>query len=67
MAFGDNLKKLREMRGISTSELAESAGVAQPQISKYEAGQSLPNVVTAVRIAVRLGTTCESLVGSTEK
>ena len=33
MAFGDNLKKLREMRGISTSELAESAGVAQPEIS----------------------------------
>jgi len=63
MAFGDNLKKLREMRGISTSELAESAGVAQPQISKYETGQSLPNVVTAVRIAVRLGTTVERLVG----
>ena len=62
MAFPDNLKRLREMRGISTSELAESAGITQPQIVKYESGKTLPNVITAVEIAERLGTTVESLV-----
>lgn len=51
------------MRGITTMELAECASVAQPQISKYEAGQTLPNVVTAVKLAKRLGTTVEQLVG----
>lgn len=62
MAFGDNLKKYREMRGISMAELAECACVAQPQIAKYESGQTLPNAVTAVLIAKRLGTTVEQLV-----
>lgn len=62
MAFPDNLKRLREMRGISTAELAESAGITQPQIVKYESGKTLPNVITAVEIAERLGTTVESLV-----
>ena len=62
MAFPDNLKRLREMRGISTAELAESAGIAQPQIVKYESGTTVPNAITAVAIAERLGTTVESLV-----
>ena len=62
MAFPDNLKRLREMRGISTAELAESAGIAQPQIVKYESGMTVPNAIAAVKIAKRLGTTVEHLV-----
>ena len=62
MAFCDNLKKMREMKGISTTELAEAAGIAQPQIAKYESGVTVPNVITAVAIADRLGTTVEQLV-----
>ena len=62
MAFCDNLKKLRESKGISTAELAESAGISQPQIVKYESGVTVPNVITAVAIAERLGTTAEQLV-----
>lgn len=62
MAFGENLKKLREMRGISATELAECAGVAPPQITKYEACMTVPNAVVAVEIAERLGTTVEKLV-----
>ena len=62
MAFPDNLKRLREMRGISTAELAESAGIAQPQIVKYESGMTVPNIIAGVKIANRLGTTVEQLV-----
>ena len=51
------------MKGISTTELAEEACIAQPTVVKYENGQALPNAVTAVRIAKRLGTTVEALVG----
>ena len=50
------------MRGISTAELAESAGIAQPQIVKYESGMTVPNAIAAVKIAKRLGTTVEHLV-----
>ena len=62
MAFPDNLKKLREMRGISTAELAESVGITQPQIVKYESGRTVPNAITVVAIAEMLGTTVENLV-----
>lgn len=62
MAIGENIKKIREMRGISMTELAESAGITQPQIAKYESGMTVPNAITAVSIAKRLGTTVEQLV-----
>lgn len=62
MGFGENLKKRREALGLGMAELAECADIAQPQISKYERGQALPNVVLAVALAERLGTTVEQLV-----
>lgn len=62
MAFPENLKKLREMRGISQQELAESAHVVQQMIAKYESGMTMPNVAIGVMLADRLGTTVEKLV-----
>lgn len=61
MSFGGRMRKLREMRGFSTTELAECACVSQPQIVKWESGQQLPNVIAAVLIAQKLGTTVEQL------
>lgn len=66
MAFGENLKKRREALGITTAELAESALIAQQQISKYEAGISLPTVIVAAKMAERLGVTVEYLVNGEE-
>lgn len=62
MAISDNLKRLREKKGMSQAELAESVNIAQPQIAKYEAGTAIPNAVSAVAIAEKLGTTVEKLV-----
>lgn len=62
MAFSDNLRKIREARGITATALADAVGIAPPQISKYEAGVTVPNAVTAVAIADKLGTTVEILV-----
>ena len=62
MSFCENLKKLRESKGVSMAELAETAGITQPQIAKYESGMTVPNVLVAVAIAERLGTTVERLV-----
>ena len=62
MSFCENLKKLRESKGVSMAELAEIAGITQPQIAKYESGMTVPNVLVAVAIADRLGTTVEQLV-----
>ena len=67
MAIGENIKRLRKMRGISMTELAQSANIAAPQIAKYEAGTTVPNAITAVTIAERLGTTVEYLVKGKEE
>lgn len=62
MSFGENMKRLREMEGITTAELAEIASVSQPMITKWETGQALPNVVAGALIAKRLGSTVEAMV-----
>lgn len=62
MSFGYKMKRLREMKGITTAEMGEIARVSQQTISKFESGQKVPNVIAAVLIAKRLGTTVEALV-----
>lgn len=64
MAFSDNVKKSREKQGYSQEELARCLGIAQAQIAKYETGISVPNIVIGVKLAQKLGTTCEELVKS---
>lgn len=62
MSFADNLKKRRDQRELSQQKLADDVGVTQATIAQYELGIKFPNVITAVMIAKRLGTTCEELV-----
>lgn len=65
MAFADNVKRLREQKGLSQVELAEMVDVTQPMIAQYEKGLKIPTIITGVQLAKCLETTCEELV--TEK
>lgn len=62
MEFGENLKRLREERGILQAELAESLGVSQSIIAQYEAGAKFPNVNLAAKIAKELGVTLDTMM-----
>ena len=62
MAFSDNVKRLRERKNYSQSELAELVGVSQQAIADYEKGKKIPNIVTGVDLARKLDTTVEQLV-----
>lgn len=67
MHLGDNLKRIREDRGISQSELAERCGMSTGQISKMETGaQKNPHIETVVAISTALGVSMEELVFGTE-
>ena len=66
MALSDNMRRLRESRGITTMQLAEEVGVTQSLITRIEMGSRIPNVVTALAIAKRLGVTVERLVNGEE-
>ena len=64
MAFSDNVKRLRESKNYSQSELAELVGVSQQAIADYEKGKKIPNIVTGVDLARKLDTTVEQLLDS---
>lgn len=64
MAFGENLKRIREDRNVTQQELADLTLTRQQTIQRYEAGYSVPNAVIACIIAKRLGVTVEELVGT---
>ena len=44
MSFSDNLSELRKLRGFSQEELANMIGVSRQTLSKYETGESLPDI-----------------------
>ena len=44
MKFGDNLKSLRKMKKISQEALAEKVGVSRQSVSKWETGESYPEM-----------------------
>lgn len=60
-----NLKRLREERHISQKLLAESIGVTQQSINKYENHNIEPDIQTLVRIANFFDTSVDYLIGNT--
>lgn len=52
---------LRTKKGLSQSEVAKQAGISTRQYRRVEAGEHLPNVAPAIKIAKILGTTVEKL------
>lgn len=49
--IANNLKRFREEKGISQTELGEHFGKAKTTISTWERGESLPDAAMLYRIA----------------
>lgn len=45
MSFSENLKKLREAKGMTQKDLATKLGVSSRIVSYYETGKSIPKVI----------------------
>jgi transcriptional regulator with XRE-family HTH domain len=52
---GRNVKRLRELRGITQEQLADRSGFSQQYISGLENGRRNPTVVTLYELAQALG------------
>ncbi len=63
MNIGDNIKLLREKRGLSRKDLAMEIGVSEATISRYENGKREPNMDTLKNICITLGITMNDLTG----
>ena len=60
--FHDNLISLRKLNGYSQDELAERIGVSRQTLSKYETGESLPDIEKSQALAEVFGVSLDDLV-----
>ena len=60
--FKDNLIELRKYHNMSQEELAEEIGVTRQTVSKYETGESLPDIEKCALIAAVFGVTMDDLI-----
>ncbi len=68
MSFGDNIKKLRQERGLSQQRLAELSGLSLRSIQNYESNKRYPNNLAIVKkIAEALGTSYDVLLGEEDR
>ena len=60
--FKDNLLALRKIHDMSQEELADAIGVSRQTLSKYETGESLPDIEKCMLIADVFGVTIDDLL-----
>jgi len=61
--FAAQLKKFREIRGMTQSELGAKAGMGAASISHFETGQRGPAIESLVKVADALDVSVDTLLG----
>ncbi len=64
--FGENLKKLRKSKDLTQEAFADFLGMSFQAISKWERGESYPDITMLPTIASFFGVTVDSLLGTNE-
>ncbi|MCR4787194.1 MAG: helix-turn-helix domain-containing protein [Lachnospiraceae bacterium] len=62
MSFADNLIELRKLNNLSQEDIAEKIGVSRQTLSKYETGESLPDIERCRQLADLFGVTIDDLI-----
>lgn len=62
-ALRANLRKFRELRGMTQSQIGARSAVAAASVSHFETGQRTPTLETLVRLADALNVTVDTLLG----
>ena len=60
--LANNMKQLREARGITQQQMAKLAGVPRPTWANLESGSANPTLAVLVRVAGALQVTVEELI-----
>lgn len=61
--FKDNLISLRKMHHMTQEALAEQLGITRQTLSKWETGESLPDIEKCMQLAQIFETTLDDLTG----
>ena len=60
--FSKNLTELRKLHNMSQEDLAEKIGVSRQTLSKYETGESLPDIEKCRMLADVFGVSIDDLI-----
>ena len=63
MQIGNNIAACRKRNNLTQAELAERMNYSDKAVSKWERGESLPDVMTLVLLAEQLGVSVNDLIG----
>lgn len=64
MQLSDNILQLRKASGLSQEQLAEQMHVSRQSISKWETGQSVPELDKVVALSRIFGVSTDALLGN---
>lgn len=67
MTLAEKILHLRTQQGLSQLELAERLGVSRQSVSKWETGQSVPDLDKLIKLADLFGITVDELVREGER
>jgi transcriptional regulator with XRE-family HTH domain len=59
---GDNVRRVREKKGLTQEQFADLSGFSQQYISSLERGRRNPTIITIYELAVALGVSHMDLV-----
>lgn len=60
--FSDNLLYLRNIKGLSQEQVAEAVGISRQSYSKWEQGDTFPDIDKCDKLAKFYGVTIDSLM-----
>lgn len=63
MELAELIYTRRKAKGLSQEQLAESLGVARQTVSKWETGETLPDVESLRKLAIVLGFSADEALG----
>lgn len=63
MSFGERMKQIRQIKGMTQNQLAEKANISRVAIGNYERGDRQPNISITQKIADALGVPVADLAG----
>jgi len=61
--IGFNIAAKRKMKGLTQEELAQHMGVSKPAVSKWESGQSYPDILLLPVLAAYFNISVDELIG----
>lgn len=63
LRISENIMQLRKQKGVTQEELASFLGVTKASVSKWENGQSMPDIILLPEIATYFDVTVDELLG----